>query len=228
MSSCPPTKDPKLDKCTDLPEGQCDGNQPAFPEPPKEDSCGPQTFETSVGVDVQCAVDEARREGFHLTGLRPYRVFLVWRRRRRDTDGDHDVILRKELVPVNVVAIDGTDLELTVVGLDAIGPLTLTQISPGQVSDDELRGKLEVSPGVIRNLDPTEEEFFYEIQHEPFPGQSTPLRRRYILAAEPHHDAIGFQYVVTLRTQETQMGTNDEDQNLPPQNVPRRRVELIS
>lgn len=215
--------DKPIDPCTGLPEGECAGNEPAFPDVPTGDPCtDPGTFQETLGVEEQCAVDEARREGYHVTGLRPYRVFLVWRRRRRDTDGDHDVIKRLELIPVNVVALDSADLELTVVGLDAIGPLQLTQISPAQVSDNDLRGKLDG-----RNLNPTEEEFFYEIRHEPFPGQIEPFRRRYILAAEPHHDAIGFQYVVSLRTQATQTGPNDEDLNLPPKS-PRRKVELVS
>jgi hypothetical protein len=151
-------------------------------------------------------------------------VFLVWRRRRRDIAPDRPqrIIKRVELVPVNVVALDATDLELTAVGLDAIGGLTLTQISPRQVSDDDLRGKLDG-----RDLEGSEEEFFYEVLHRQLEGQADPPRRRYILASEPHRDGEGFQYVVNLKAQAENVGPNDEDQNLPPA-VPRGRPELVS
>jgi hypothetical protein len=209
----------------------CKGNDPVFPEDiecgpvPEAGPCGDLgSYHDSLGVDLQCDIDDARREGYHTTGLRPYRVFLVWRKRQRDQPPDRafKVIKRVELVPVNLVALDTTDLELTSVGLDAIGGVSLTQISPGQVSDDDLRGKLDG-----RDLNGSEEEFFYEIVHRTFPGQSTPPRRRYILAGEPHHDGEGFQYVVNLRTQAADLGPNGEDQNLPPVH-PRRRPELVS
>ena len=191
-------------------EKECEGNDPAFPEDVpepcdgpapvvEEGPCGPGgSYLTSLGVTLQCTVDEARRLAYHTTGLRPYRVFLVWRRRRRDIapERPHQIIKRLELVPVNLVALDGTDLELTSVGLDAVGGLTLTQISPRQVSDDDLRGKLDG-----RDLVGSEEEFFYEVIHRQLEDQTDPPRRRYIIASEPHRDGEGFQYVVNLKAQ---------------------------
>lgn len=209
----------------------CGGNDPAFAE---DDPCaeledpGPcgdaGGYYDSIGVDLQCIVDEARREGYHVTGLRPYRVFLVWRRRERDQPPNREfkIVKRIELVPVNVVALDTTDLELTAVGLDAVGAVSLSQISPAQVSDDDLRGKLDG-----RDLNGSEEEFFYEIIHRTFPGQTKPPRRRYIITSEPHHDGESFQYVVNLRAQAADVGPDGEDQNLPPVH-PRRKPELVS
>lgn len=228
-------------------ETVCRGNEPAFPndtpagEPVSEPACdtcgtpctcptvddcgGADDYAHSLGVELQCDIDDARREAYHVTGLRPYRVFLTWRRRNRNLPPNRpfQVIKRIELIPVNVVALDGTDLELTSVGLDAIGGLTLTQISPAQVGDTDLRGKLDG-----RDLVPSEEEFFYEVVHRPFPGQSTPPRRRYILTGEPHHDGIGFQYTVNLRAQAQDVAEDGfTDQNLPKA-IPRKRPELVS
>lgn len=233
-----------VDPCTGVvtEEEVCTGNEPAFsgdtetgaPEvedpcsstlPAASDPCGDDLYEESLGVELQCDIDEARREGYHVTGLRPYRVFLTWRRRNRNLppNRSYQVIKRIELMPVNLVSLDGTDLELTSVGLDALGGITLTQISPGQVSDDDLRGKLDG-----RDLKASEEEFFYEVVHRTFPGQTTPPRRRYILVSEPHHDGIGFMYTVNLRAQAEDVSDDGvTDKNLPPVH-PRKRPELVS
>ena len=222
----------KTDPCTGEQVEGCGASEtPVFAEDAEcceevevDDCTGAGSYGGSLGVDLQCVVDDARRTGYHETGLRPYRVFLVWRRRRREiAPGREHVITRRiELVPVQLVALDSTDLELTSVGLDAVGGITLTQISPLQVSDDDLRGKIEG-----RDLDPSEEEFFYEVLHRPMPGQTTPKRRRYILASEPHHDGETFEYVGSLRAQAADVGANGEDQNLPP-TLPRRKPELVS
>jgi hypothetical protein len=234
--------DPKECEAKPAEDGSCRGNEPAFAKdtetgapavddpccdtlPAAVDPCGDESYEESIGVELQCDIDEARREGYHVTGLRPYRVFLTWRRRNRNLPPNrpYQVIKRVELMPVNLVALDGTDLELTSVGLDAVGGITLTQISPDQVSDNDLRGKLDG-----RDLNASEEEFFYEVVHRTFPGQTEPPRRRYILVSEPHHDGIGFMYTVNLRAQAADVGKDGTtDQGLPPA-IPRKRPELVS
>lgn len=238
-----------VDECGTTTEVEiCTGNEAAFPndtpagEPPAPDcaTCGSpcvcktassgdcdiaDDYASSLGVELQCDIDEARREAYHVLGLRPYRVFLTWRRRNRSLppERSYAVIKRIELVPVNVVALDGTDLELTSVGLDAIGGITLTQISPAQVSDDDLRGKLDGA-----DLKASEEEFFYEVVHRVFPGQTTPPRRRYILVSEPHHDGVGFMYTVNLAAQAENINEDGfTDDNLPPSRS-RQRPELVS
>lgn len=176
------------------------------------------TYLESLGVDLQCDIDDALREGYHVTGLRPYRVWLVWRKRGRDYRWD--VVREIELMPVKVEALDATDLELLSMGLSPEGPLTLTQISPRQVSELDLRGKWNGS-----DL-PENYEFFYRIVKRPFPGQPTHPPRRYILVTEPHHDGEQFQYVVNLRAQKVPDDLDGEDQQFGTPKVRRIKANL--
>lgn len=166
-----------------------------------------ETYLNSIGVELQCDVDDAIREGYHVTGLRPYRVFLVWRKRGRDQI--FDIIRSIELMPVRLEAMDSTDLELMPLGLNAEGGITLTEISPRQVSELDLRGKIDG-----KDL-PHDTEFFYEVRKRPFPGQPEHPPRRYILASEPHHDAESFEFVVNLQHQKFPTSPAGEDTQMP-------------
>ena len=172
-------------------------------------------------MTVQSAVDVGRRVA-HELGFRPYRVFLVWQERGRDRIWR--CVQELELVPVRLVALDAVDLELSQHGLQPEGGISLREVSPAQVSEDDLRGYLY---GERWGSDTIEREFFYEVRlHErcrpqDVPGsmrhaEGGPRRRRFTLGAEPHLDANGYQWRVGLVDQEIGRTRDGEDQSTNP------------
>ena len=206
-STTGPSLVPTVDVCGPDP---ADGEEPL----PSNVATTDPEYRCSLGVRLQPTVDRARQIN-HRLGFRPYRVFLVWQeedRRRGWTEK-----CRLELTPVRVVGLDGVDLELSEAGLQPEGGITLREVSPSQVSEDDLRGFLG---GSQWGADTINREFFYElVMHDRCPertaGEGT-RRRRFILGAEPHLDGPNFEFRVGLVDQEVARDRRDRDQSLNP------------
>lgn len=171
----------------------------------------PQAYQASVAVRLQCTVDRARRLS-HTLGTRPYRVFLVWQ--ERDRNRTFREVRKIELMPVKLVALDSVDLQLEAAGLTGEGGVTLREISPAQVSEDDLKGRID---GADWAADDGDREFFYEVQRHPrCEGRDPTERRRFVLAAEPHLDGGKLQYRVQLVDQEIARDRDGNDRTVAP------------
>lgn len=190
-----------------LEEDRPDQFGPCGPLGPGNQPVSDCDYRRSLGVDLQGIVDEARKFR-HDFGLRPYRVFLVWQ--RRDARQEFREVKRVELMPVRVSNLTQIDLELAASGLQPSGTLALSEISPQQVDEHMLRGKLEG-----RDL-ASNEEFFYEVALIPRCDGDTPIRGRYTLAGVPFFDGQKFQWRVAVSDQENPRGPFGEDQTLAP------------
>lgn len=211
---------PTKDVCGPGPaaEEQLPGNEPV------EDAA----YRCSLGVSLQPALDRVRRIP-HVLGLRPYRVFLVWQQRNRDRVWE--TVAEMEVVPVVLRALDSVDLSLSQVGLQPDGGISLSEISPSQVTEDDLRGFFD---GKLWGADTIDKQFFYEVRlHErcvsdPDNGRILPAgtkRRRFIIGSEPYFDGSSHQFRVGLVDQEIARDRDGGDatidrgqnvRNLPP------------
>lgn len=180
----------------------------------------PCDYRSSLAVRLQKTVDNARRRA-HTLGLRPYRVFLVWRRRdRRQVFVEYR---RKELVPVTVSPLTDVDRELRAVGLDQDGGVRLKRISPNQTDEYELRGQITRGQGLG-----DDEEFFYEIVRSPRHATDLPERHRFTISSVPYYNAKKFQWQVEVTSQHAYRDPSGGDQTLEPAKPPRAgRLEIL-
>lgn len=168
-------------------------------------------YRCSLGVSLQGTVDGARRV-VHALGLRPYRVALVWA--ERGARERYRAIRELELTPVQVTPVEDLEYGLTQAGRQVDGTLVVSQISPAQVQEWELRGK------VNGGEDPPDDvEFFWEITRHPRCPDDRVRPGRYTPVGLPGYDGPGFQWVVTLAAQQNPRapdGTPDRDQAFRP------------
>lgn len=194
------------DPCNRDPDKPNDGNIPI----------ADAAYQCSLGVTLQPHIDLARRQ-IHSLGLRPYRVFLVWEKQQRDQTWKD--VKRVELVPVELVALDTMDLELAEIGVNPEGAIRLTQISPVQVTEHDLAGKLD-GVSLDRQNDP-DQRFFYEVvKFQRCDGDPNPLRRRYVLGAEPYQKATHFGWRVVIIDNAASRGPGGEDRTFVRDDVP--------
>ena len=187
---------------------------------PSQDPCSPgagnepvedAAYQCSVMVRLQPAIDRANRLT-HALGERPYRVFLVWQ--ARDARRQPQEVCRVELMPVRIVALDSVDLTLAESGLQPEGGITLREVSPAQVNEDQLRGYRD---GAKWASEETGREFFYEVvTHVRCAGAPQTRRRRFVLAAEPHLDGGAGEFRVQLVDQEIARSPDGVDRTRPP------------
>lgn len=174
---------------------------------------------------IQPTIDMARRQN-HVLGLRQYRCFLVWQ--RRNSRQRFEEIKRIELMPVMMETVTSSyttpvGLELGPAGLHAEGGLRLSEVSPAQVSEYDLLGKLDG-----RDLT-RDEEFFYEVMHNPWCANDQQTRlQRYTLKGIPFHNAEKFCWEIELTDQELprlpEGSRPDRDATHTHPNVPRKDV----
>jgi hypothetical protein len=142
-------------------------------------------------------VDRVRQIATKL-GDRPYNVDLVWVRWTgvRIGIGTEDIEARVPVVPNPVV----TDLTAVThnpysAGILPVGTVRVSEVSPGQYSDDLLRGFIlpDKSPR------PANVEFFWELR---FDGRNTGIeptqRARFRVLGTPFYDADNLQVVCLL------------------------------
>lgn len=187
-----------------------DGVGPVPTTLPQNQSPTDSSYQCSVGVRLQPAVDRARQIS-HTLGFRPYQVFLVWQ--ERDLGRVWREVASLELIPVRIRRLDGLDLELGPNGLHPEGTIELRDISPTQVNQDVLRGFLN---GDLWGRDTIDREFFYEVRLRPRCAGEGELRRwRFALSGAPYFDGESLEYRVTLTDQEIQRDRNGVDQTTP-------------
>lgn len=167
-------------------------------------------YRCSLAVRTQAVVDLGRRK-VHEAGLRPYRVFLVWQERVQG--GDFVEYLRFELMPVKILAMDSLDLAASNWGEDITGGVSLSEISPQQI------GHEDTLIGYIDNIDwagkSDRREFFYEIvMYSRCATDPEPQRRRFYPITEPNHDALKFQYTITVGKQKIDRSRESVDQTI--------------
>lgn len=177
-------------------------------------------YACSLAVQLQGVVDQARRQQ-HLLGFRPYRATLVWQ--ERDAQQRYREIKRIELMPCEVkLTSQFTRIQwmLSTGGSRPDGDLQLFQISPAQVTMDDLRGRLD-------GQDPPDGvEFFYEITRDARCAGDSAESWRYALKSLPFLDAAAFQIVVDITSQITPRNPDEtlEDRDQVHQ-VPERGKE---
>lgn len=222
----------------------CDEKTPTTPVTqgpslvPSSEDCGPgpgeeqlpgnlpvedEAYRCSLGVSLQGALDRARRIP-HTLGLRPYRVFLVWQ--QRDRDREWRTAVEMELIPVRLAALDSVDLSLSQAGLQPDGGINLTEVSPSQVTEDDLRGFLN---GELWGSDTIDRQFFYEVRlHERCvsgDGVDSRIlpkgtkRRRFIPGSEPYFDGASHQFRVGLVDQEIARDRDGKDATIDRRQV---------
>lgn len=191
------------------------------------DPCGPGVepvteaeYQCSLGVRLQPTVDRARRIN-HRLGFRPYRVWIVWQERAGKREWRE--VLRRELVPCRVVAMDGVGRELGESGNYADGQVRLTEVSPQQVTENTLRGQLPA--GVQWGGDTHDREMFFEVQRmRRCPTDPESPRHRFVLVSEVHHDAEQMFFTFVLGAQQTPRGDGGEDRSL---NIRRPKPSVV-
>ena len=150
------------------------------------DACGADAYNAPV-LGIACAPlidllgvhDMASRLKAELGGT-PYRVFLVW---ETQADGGEEWVdvRRVELMPVEVRGINELVIEITPSGASFKGELMLTSISPRQVTQDDLLGRMEG-----RAWDGDHCRFFVEIvEHQLCAGRAEPTRLRCVPKGHP-------------------------------------------
>lgn len=194
--------------------GSCDAPDPDeanCTSGPGNEPVSGDAYRRSLLVRRQAVVDRGRAKA-HQLGARPYRVFLVWQ--ERDHKRKFREVKRIELMPVKLTAMDAVDLEASLAGLDGDGGVTLTQVSPQQVSEDNLYGWIDGVDWAANNAD---REFFYEVQrHSRCSGRDPTRRARFVLAARPHYDGAKMQYRVQLVDQDVARDRDGNDQTVAP------------
>lgn len=173
-------------------------------------------YGSSVLVGLQGAVDAARKIS-HTIGARPYRMFMVWQQRNREREFEQVRCL--ELLPVKVRALDVVDLELSQAGIAPDGAILIREVSPAQVTEDDLRGFLD---GELWGHDNPDREFFYELvlsERCEDPSRLVPSgtkRRRFALGTEPFLDASRLQWRFGLVDQRIARTRDGVDQTVSP------------
>jgi hypothetical protein len=166
-------------------------------------------YQGSSAVCLQATIDAARRQS-HLLGFRPYRVKLVWV--KRDNSQRFTQVLREiELVPVLISTLTGQAWQATTLGADeGPGDLSISEISPAQVNDLDLLGKINGSD-VDYDVD-----FFYEIQQIPRCAGDNPRPYRFVPSSLPHYSAEDYQWAINVVAQNNARGADGSDNSFQP------------
>lgn len=197
--------------------GDCSSGAGVCEPGPGNEPVSDSDYACGIGVQLQGVVDEARRLK-HELGLRPYRVFLVWTKRNSRQRADE--LRRIELVPVRVTGWENLQWKLGQTGSHAEGTIRLTEVSPAQVDEDLLRGRLDgraPADGI---------EFFYEVVRRPRceDDKAKTAIGRYALATVPEYNPDRFWWELFLVDAEAPRApegtTPDRDQSMVP-SIPR-------
>ncbi len=218
-SNCKAACMPGMDVCADCAVG---ASAPACVTGPGNVPVTDAEYQCSLGVQLQGTIDEARRIK-HTMGLRPYRVFLVWV--RRDGRQRFQEIKRIELTPVRVNQLESVSWRLRDAGRQAMGSIVLTEVSPAQVTENDLLGRLDGEPAG------PDVDFFYEIVRHKRCAEDTKIQPgRYTVAGVPTLDGEDWQYVVNLADQHNPRWAEDQgkpDRDATFQPTGRARPDIL-
>jgi hypothetical protein len=148
------------------------------------------------------------------TGLRAYRVFLVWARWTGGQRGEGRLIISKrvEVLPrPKVSELTAIEQALRPVGVSEEGGLRVTQISMAWTEDlltGICDGYMDESTPLRRSLAP-DVEFWWEVVEQrpavggqPAPREGAPKPRRFRPQAAPNISRDGFQWEIRLSKQD--------------------------
>lgn len=150
-----------------------------------------QTLVSSLGPCV-----DSIRDLYTCLGARVYQVALVWTQWSGGARGQgaEDIIAYHRILPTPLVRdLTGIRRELEMIGLDEVGTLRVTQISP-RFDEDVLVGQsLVVESGAAI---PKDMNFYWEIF---FPrADSDGVRRRFVPKSVPSKRPTRFEWVIDL------------------------------
>ena len=180
------------------------------------DACGATDSGNAAVLDIKCTLGLQLQPLLDMTGrlkaslgLQPYRVFLVWEQ-RVDSE-EFTEVRRVELMPVEVRGLNEVRIVLGADGRAPDGQLLLVGISPNQVSQDDLLGRLEG-----RAWDRDGERFFYEVRlHERCAGRSKPTAWRWTVDGVPELRSPARApagWMIRVTDQRAPRGRHGEDQ----------------
>lgn len=163
----------------------------------------------SIGVDLQGIYDEVMHLKTEL-GFTPYRVFLVWE--EQGEDGVYRDARRIELQPVAVKPLKDIKLELGPGGLQPQGEVMIEGVSPRQVTQDDLLGRLYGRP-----WSGDKQRFFFEVlPRDECPGRPEPTRWRFAPWSPPTlsraKEPIGWS--IKVSSQMPSRGRHGEDRTV--------------
>lgn len=152
-------------------------------------------FDATIVSKLNGVADRLRDLKTKPFGARPYQVSLIWTQWSGGYRGagTEQVFRRIDILPTpqieNLNALLST---LQSVGVDEVGTVSVTEISPQRYTEDVLVGLLAGDGSPI----PEDLNFYWEI-HFPRPG--TPgVRRRFVPRSAPSLDATRFQWTIQL------------------------------
>lgn len=163
----------------------------------------------SLALSLQPIVDSVRRLKTSL-GFTAYRVWMVWE--EQGDDGVYRDVRRVELQPVEVFKLDEVALTVGPGGLQPEGQIELRHISPSQVRQDALLGRLD---GKTWSGD--RQRFFYEVvPRDQCVGGAEPSRFRFAPAAVPvlSRSRDPFGWSIKLTSQMPARGRHGEDRTV--------------
>jgi len=147
-------------------------------------------------------------------GLRPYRVFSIIVRWTGGASGRGDAVVESEvefLPTPRVMDLTGMASVATPGGVLQRGDATLREVSP-RYTEDEIRAMTHRIPL------PLDRDGFIEVRIDQRDGST--VRRRFVVIAVPYRSADGFQWRVTLSSQQGDRhrdGSVSDDTETPAQ-----------
>lgn len=164
-------------------------------------------------------VDKVRQIATKL-GARPLRCFLVWTTwtGERRGEGEERLLIEKEILPTPVVG-DPTAIARNPysAGTLPVGTISVSEISSGQYSEDELRGwKLpDGSP-----IDEVRMDFFWEVREDGRTAGKAPERRRFRVLGDVFLNAENVEFRVLLERSSEDMRRDGRPAGGPPAPFP--------
>jgi len=162
--------------------------------------------QTLLGELADCV--DCWREISSELGARPYRTYLVktrWTGSRRG-EGIEKVIDEHEIWPSpKVDPVSSIQQQLQDIGLDEVGTLQISEISPSY-TEDRLMGRSEKGKSIAQN-----ESFYWELCFQRDNPLERTKRRRFMVTGVPSYEAGRLQWTVRL----VRAGT-DRDANGSP------------
>lgn len=149
--------------------------------------------ETLLGELSEC-VDCWRQIASDL-GARPYRIYLVktrWTGKRRGEGVENPVDVHEITPTPKAEPVSSIQQQLQDIGLDEVGSLQITEISP-RYTEDRIMGRTEQGKDIAAN-----ESFYWEVVlTRNRPGERA-KRRRFMVTGVPSYEATKLQWTVRL------------------------------
>lgn len=185
-----------------MPCARCGGSLTLAERDPERNPCGCASLTelsdelsgTSLVQHLGCVADVVRDIKTAL-GAREYRVALVWVRWSGGSrgHGHDDVVHTETIMPTPKVSdVGALSQELKQIGLEEVGSVTVSEISPSY-DEDVLMG---LGGPVTGDEIPEDITFFWEITHVRSAGRT--VKRRFFPSSAPSKDSTAFQWAIRL------------------------------